>query len=503
MPPASKSLAAPIWGKHLSQSPDEAFVAFCAGRDVLPLPMADAELFPFDLWTNRAHAIMLNKQGILDKQVLAAILAGLAELEAEWAAGRFLLDPAREDVHVNIEAALSERKGAEAGGRLHTGRSRNDQVATDMRLFLRGACLDWGDALAALAATLLDQAQLHIATVMPGFTHMQPAMLTTWAHWLCAHGQALCRDLERVRLAYDLCNRSPLGSGAAFGTSWPIDREFAAGLLGFARVELNTQDAIGARWEHEWQMASAFAAAMAHLSTLAQDLILLSHPYWGMLRLSDRHVSGSSIMPQKRNLDFAEVIRGKAAWTAGMVTGLLAIPKGAMSGYNRDTQITKYAALDVVRECRAAPAVLRAVIAGVTLDAQAIQARLGQGYLAAADFADVLARTLGIPFRAAYGLAATAVRLSGDAGTITPEAARRALAEAGHDPAPLHGMLADLADPARVVGWRTHTGAPAPKAMRTQIAELREQAARLSAFVPEQRAALDAAWLKCREWGTL
>jgi argininosuccinate lyase len=242
---------------------------------------------------------------------------------------------------------------------------------------------------------------------------------------------------------------------------------------------------------------------MAHLSSLSQDLILLSHPYWGMLRLSDKHVSGSSIMPQKRNLDFAEVIRGKTAWTAGMVTGLLAIPKGAMSSYNRDSQITKYAALDVVRECRAAPTVLQHVIEGVTVDEKAIKARLGQGFLAAADFADMLARALDLPFRAAYGLAATAVRLSGDAGTITPDAARQALSDAGHSAAPVQTILADLSDPSRVVSWRKHTGAPAPEAVKQQIAWLRADTQRLTAFIPEQRTALDAAWKRCREWDTL
>jgi argininosuccinate lyase len=490
----------PIWGKHLSQDPDAVLVQFCAGRDVTPLPMADAELLPFDLWTNRAHAIMLHRQGILDRGALVAILEGLTELEEEWNSGRFVLDPAMEDVHVNVEQFLSQRKGEGVGGRLHTGRSRNDQVATDMRLFLRAACLDWGESLSALAETLLGQAEQHAETVMPGFTHMQPAMATTWGHWLSAHAQALGRDLERARLAFDLCNRSPLGAAAGFGTSWPIDRELTAELLAFERVEANTLDAIGSRWEHEWQAASAYAAAMAHLAVLAQDLILLSHPYWGLLRLDDRHVSGSSIMPQKRNPDFAEVIRGKSAWAAGMVTGLLAIPKGGMSGYNRDSQLTKYAVLDVVRECRAAPIVVKAVLERLVVNGEAMREKLGQGFLAATDLADTLARQLGLPFRGAYDLAAAAVRFSGDAGAVTEAATAQAFRAAGHPTEALRPILADLADPAHVVALRRHTGAPAPEAVRRQVAALREELRGLASFIPEQRERIDAAWRKCEEY---
>jgi len=489
----------PLWGKHLAESPDEALVRFCAGRDVRPLPMADAELLPFDLWTNRAHAIMLERQGIVDRPTLAAMLEGLAQLEADWEAGVFELNPAKEDVHLNVETWLTEHKGPDIGGRIHTGRSRNDQVATDMRLFLRSACLEWGESLGSLIASLLDQGQAHAATVMPGFTHMQPAMITTWGHWLCAHVQALCRDLERLRLAYDLCNRSPLGSGAAFGTSWPIDRELTAELLAFERVEINTLDAIGARWECEWQVAQALAAAMTHLAVISQDLILLSHPYWGMIRLNDRHVSGSSIMPQKRNLDFAEIVRGKAAWAGGVASGLLGLAKGAMSGYNRDSQLGKYAALDLVRECREAPVVIRAVLDGLSIDAEKMRELLGQGYLAAADFADAIARKLGLPFRAAYDIAALAVRYSGSAGAIGEAAARQALRESGQDPSLVGQILGELGDPSRVVGWRQHTGAPSLAAMVKQIESLRDEAQRLCAFIPQERARMESAWRRCRD----
>ena len=489
-----------IWGGHLAAPPDELMVRFTAGRDVTPLPMADAELLPFDLWTNRAHAIMLQRQGIISAELLAAILAALGDLERDAAAGRFALDPALEDVHVNVERYVSLRAGSDVGGRLHTGRSRNDQIACDMRLYLRAAVLELGESLAALVDTLLLSAQAHAETVMPGFTHYQPGMITTWGHWLCAYAQALCRDLDRCRHAFELVNRSPLGAAAAFGTSWPIDRELTARLLAFDRPEDNTLDAITARWENEAQIAGTYAMAMNHLTLVSQDLILLAHPYWGMVTLPDAYVTGSSIMPQKRNPDLAEVIRGKTAWVHGMVTGLLAMPRGLMSGYNRDTQVTKYAIMDVVRECQPAPVVLRGLLQGITVHAERMRERLDQGFIAAADFADVLARTLGLPFRACYDIAAVAVRKSGNAGHITEKAAREALREAGHDPAAAASVLADLGDPLRIVAWRKHTGAPAPDVVREQIKRLRGELTERSGFVASRKAAIEQAHTHCRDF---
>ena len=491
---------AQIWGRHLDQPPDRRMLEFCAGRDVVAVPMADVALLPFDLWTNRAHAIMLGRQAIVPEELAAKMLAALTELEAAWEAGRFRLDPPLEDVHVNVERFVSDRAGAEAGGRLHTGRSRNDQVTCDMRLYLRAALLEFGAGLEALARWLVQEAPAHAETVMPGFTHTQPAMPTTWGHWLCSYAQALLRDLERIRHAFDQVNRSPLGAAAAFGTSWPIDREFAAELLGFERVDGNTLDSISSRWEHEAQAAQVYALAMSHLAVMAQDLILLSHPYWGLVRLADAYVTGSSIMPQKRNPDFAEVIRGKCAWLGGMVAGLLAQPKGWMSGYNRDSQLSKYAILDVVRECQPAPLVMRGALAALTVNREAMREALGRGYLDATDFADGLARALEVPFRAAYDIAATAVRLSGDAGRIQPDAARRAVQESGYPAEAARRALADLADPARLVALRRHTGSPAPDAVRAQAAALAKELDQLSYALESRRARLETAWQRCRNW---
>ena len=243
-----------------------------------------------------------------------------------------------------------------------------------------------------------------------------------------------------------------------------------------------------------------FALAMDHLATMAQDLILLSHPYWGFVRLADAYVTGSSIMPQKRNPDFAEAIRGKCAWLGGMVAGLLALPKGGMSGYNRDSQASKYAILDIVRECRAAPLVMAGALDTLTVEREAMREALGRGFLDATDFADRVAQELKLPFRAAYDVAALAVRGAGNAGRILPAAAERALAEAGHPPERARAILADLSDPARLVASRRHTGSPAPDAVRAQIQALGSELDAAARSLAALRAKVEAAWQRCREW---
>lgn len=489
-----------IWGNHLKESPDELMVRFCAGRDVTELPMADAALLPYDVWTNRAHAIMLFRRGIIAEKHITAILKALRALEREFESGKFTLDPALEDVHVNVERYVSRRAGADAGGRLHTARSRNDQVACDMRLFMRDQLLELGAGVGLLAHELLEQAREHSDTLMPGFSHHQPAMITTWGHWLGAHVQALCRDLERIHNAYDLVNRSPLGAVAGFGTSWPIDREAAAGLLAFASVDYNTLDCISARWEHEAEVAHVCSMVMTHFSVLAQDLILLSHPYWGMLTLGDAYVTGSSVMPQKRNPDLAEIIKGKTALTVGIATGLLGTAHGAMSGFNRDSQITKYAVMDVLRECLPAPTVLQGAMASLTVHKEVMTERLNQGFLAAADFADSLSRELGLPFRTAYDITAGAVRHSGSEGVITPQAAAAALDEAGHGAKLPPNLLSRISDPQQAVQARQHTGAPAKLPVRIHVEAYHWRLSGLTDFISKQKRAIERAQDACREF---
>ena len=471
---------AQVWGNHLKNSPNEQNILFCAGRDVQPLPMADELLLPYDIWTNRAHCIMLHKQGLIPSASLSCILAGLNKLEKLVKAGNFSLDPSKEDVHINVEAFVTENQGAEAGGRMHIGRSRNDQSACDMRLYLRAVGLSLFDSVKNLAASLLVQAEKNKESVMPGFTHYQPAMVTTWGHWMCAYVQGLCRDLERLAFAISLVNRNPLGAAASFGTSWPIDGQLTTELLAFEKIDTNTLDCIVSRWENEAQMAHAGSMLMNHLSIMSQDLIFLSHPYSRLLQLDDNYVTGSSIMPQKKNPDFAEVIKSKASLAHGYLSSLLGIQKGSLSGYNRDTQVTKYLIMDLIRECESAPVILRGVFESLSINTEKMKKQCETGFMNSVDIADHLARTLELPFRECYHLLSRAVKLSEPDTKITNSALKKTLAEFGH-PTEIAQDLELFHDPRKLIDQRKHQGSPSPEQTSLQILELSGQLKSLSA----------------------
>ena len=458
-----------VWGSHLQSSPAEENVLFCAGRDVQPLPMADMALLPYDLWTNRAHAIMWYEEGVLPKDVLTKILRGLSQLEESFLNGDFELDQKLEDVHINVEAFVTRQQGEEVGGWMHIGRSRNDQAACDTRLFLRDALLRQSKSLEILIRTLLTQAAEHTETVMPGLTHYQPGMLTSWGHWLCSHAQALLRDLERVKFLLLPINRNPLGAAASFGTSWCPNRNRTTELLAFSEPELNTLDCISARGELEGQVAQGYSVMMNHLSLLAQDLIFLSHSYVGMLGLPDAFVTGSSIMPQKKNPDFAEVIKGKTALAHGLLQSLLGVPKGMVSGYNRDSQVCKYLVMDVIRECEPAPNILSGVMSELEVRKEVMQNRCNEGFMNSVDLADSLSRNHGIPFRKCYHLLAKAVRLSSPCQYITKKALQSTLDDEKSGITFSDEDFAALQSPIAVLTKRDHLGSPAPERVREQI----------------------------------
>ena len=473
-----------IWGNHLKNQTDEQNVLFCAGRDVQELPMADELLLPYDIWTNRAHCIMLERQGLIPIASLTKILTGLSQLEKLIETGDFSLDPAKEDVHINVEAFVTEKQGADAGGRMHIGRSRNDQSTCDMRLYLRSVGINLFDSVKSLADSLLVQAEEHTESVMPGFTHYQPAMVTTWGHWLCSYVQGLCRDLERLSLSISLVNRNPLGAAAAFGTSWPIDRMLTTELLAFAKVDSNTLDCIVSRWENEAQLAHAGAMLMNHLSIVSQDLIFLSHPYSGLLKLDDNYVTGSSIMPQKKNPDFAEVIKSKASLAHGFLSSLLGIQKGSLSGYNRDTQVTKYLIMDLIRECEAAPCILQGVFESLTVNTEKMKKQCEIGFMNAVDIADHLARKLELPFRECYHLLSCAVKLSEPETKITSAALQKTLSEFGH-PTEIVKDLEQFHDPQKLIDQRQHHGSPSTEQTSLQIEELSGELKSLSVPIDE------------------
>jgi len=350
---------------------------------------------------------MLAAQRILSRRDLAAIERGLAQIRREIAAGRFRWSLDAEDVHLNIERRLTALVG-DAGKRLHTARSRNDQVATDLRLWLRGEIDAIQERLAQLLRALLEQAERHAATVMPGFTHLQVAQPITFGHHLLAYVEMLLRDRARLAACRRNLNQLPLGAAALAGTSFPIDRARVARALGFSGVCENSLDAVSDR-DFAIEFCACASIAMVHLSRLAEELVLWANPRFGFVRLPDRFCTGSSIMPQKKNPDVPELVRGKSARVFGDLVALLALMKSQPLAYNKDNQEDKEPVFDAVDTLSDSLAVFADLVAGLEAMPEAMRAALREGYATATDLADYLVRR-GLPFRDAHEAVARAVR---------------------------------------------------------------------------------------------
>jgi argininosuccinate lyase len=468
-------------------------VAYCAGWDVRERPMADAVLIPYDLWVNQAHALMLYRTGIIERSVHRKIQRALTAIESDWRNGRWKLDPTLEDVHVNIERAVGERAGDKAGGWLHTARSRNDQSTTDMRLFVRDALLDFQRELIALLLELIRQARKHVGSLMPGLSHTQPAAVTTFGHVLCAHAEALLRDAEQMQATFQAVNQCPLGAAAGYGTSWPINRAAVARFLGFAGVQQNSLDCVSSRWEIEARFVADLAFAAGHLSLLAQDLIFWSMPWVGFVTFDDRYVTGSSIMPQKRNPDFAEVTRAKAAVVQGALQSLFALGKGMVSGYNRDSQWSKYLVMSAVEELGETPTIFREVIESLTVHKRHMAAATEHDFLVAVELADLIAQRARLPFRKSYEIVAGLVRECEPAGRFTAEAVERALAAHRLQGKIRRAEWQAAIKPARAVQARKSLGGSAPSAVRDNIKQLGSAAAKLRRWNARQQNAIEQA----------
>ncbi|MGI8906083.1 MAG: argininosuccinate lyase [Candidatus Sumerlaeaceae bacterium] len=471
-----------FWGERLKESPEMRNIAYCAGRDVSERPMADAVLAPFDLWQNRAHVAMLAKQKIITPAVAKNISRGLNELERRMKSGKFRLNPDKEDIHTNIEHFVAEFVGADFSGTMHTGRSRNDQTTTVVRMFVRDRLLHFGVALAELIEQILRAAEKLVDVSVAGYTHYQPASVTTMGHWFASYAQALLRDLERVMASYERVNVCPLGAAASFGTSWPIDRAYTAKLLGFRAVQENTLDCITNRWEMEADAACAVEFAMTHLSIIAQDLILLSTPQFGIIEIADRYVTGSSIMPQKRNPDFAEVTRAKATLVQNLTSSLFGIARGALSGYNRDTQWTKYLILDLFDEVQDAPVIFAGVFKTLKVNAERAEQSARENFVNAVDVADALAQESGLPFRTSYEITSRAVKLSEGQGAIDIRIMKKLAAEAG-----AKKLRLNVGSPAQIASRKKHAGGPAPATVRKQLQQMHGRNAELSAQMNNNR----------------
>jgi argininosuccinate lyase len=390
----------PTWSARFSEPVDERVKRFTASVGF------DRRLAKYDIAGSRAHARMLAARGILSRRDLAAIQRGLGRVEREIESGRFRWSLDAEDVHLNIERRLTALVG-DAGKRLHTARSRNDQVATDVRLWLRDEIDDLRGLIADLARALLDQAERHAALVMPGFTHLQVAQPVTFGHHLLAYVEMLERDRERLNEVRSRVNRLPLGAAALAGTSFPIDRNRVARELGFEGLCENSLDAVSDR-DFAIEFCAAAALVMVHLSRFAEELVLWSSPRFGFVRIPDAYCTGSSIMPQKKNPDVPELVRGKTGRVFGHLVALLALMKAQPLAYNKDNQEDKEPLFDTVDTLRDCLAVFAGLVAGLEPRAAAMRAAALEGHATATDLADYLVRK-GVPFRDAHEVVARAV----------------------------------------------------------------------------------------------
>jgi len=460
-----KSAAAnPLWGGRFAEGATEimerinASVAF------------DHRLAQHDIRGSKAHAAMLAQQGIISGEDNTAIQNGLDQIADEIAAGNFVFDPALEDVHMNVEARLKALIG-EPAGRLHTGRSRNDQVATDMRLWLRDTLDAVEGGLRDLQAALLDQAQARAGTIMPGFTHLQPAQPVTFGHHLLAYVEMFGRDRGRLADARRRMNESPLGAAALAGTSFPIDRENTAAALGFDRPASNSMDTVSDR-DFCLEFLAAGSIAAVHLSRLAEELVLWTSPAFGLMRLPDGLTTGSSIMPQKRNADAAELVRGKTGRVIGALVSLLTMLKGLPMTYGKDMQEDKEPVFDAAETLMLAIPASTAMIAGLVVDKEAMRAMTAQGFLTATDLADWLVRVLGLPFREAHHVSGSLVKMAEDAGCGLEDLSLESMQQVE---ARIDASIFDVLTVEASVSSRTSFGGTAPERVAEAVAEARDR----------------------------
>jgi argininosuccinate lyase len=412
---------------------------------------------------------MLGAAGILSRRDVAAIVRGLKRIQAEIEAGRFQWSVDAEDVHLNIERRLTALIG-DAGKRLHTGRSRNDQVATDLRLWLRAEIDAIRALLGELVRVLLDQASRHAGLAMPGFTHLQVAQPVTFGHHLLAYVEMFLRDRERLADCRGRVNRLPLGAAALAGTTFPIDRERVARELGFEAVCENSLDAVSDR-DFAIEFSSAAALVMVHLSRLSEELVLWSSPRFGFVRLPDRYCTGSSIMPQKKNPDVPELVRGKSGRVFGGLVALLTLMKAQPLAYNKDNQEDKEPLFDVTDTVRDSLAVFVGMMKDLEPVPEAMRAALLEGHATATDLADYLVRK-GVPFRDAHEVVARAVReaeLAGcDLASLPLATLRKFSPKIGSD---VKRILA----PEGSLAARRHIGGTAPAQVAKAIARARKR----------------------------
>lgn len=450
-----------LWGGRFAQATDTLLESYSASEHY------DRRLYAHDIRGSKAHARMLGQQGVLSSEDVDAIIKGLDAIQAEIEAGEFPWDPALEDVHMNIEARLTNRIG-DAGKRLHTGRSRNDQVATDIRLYMRDAIDELNAVLIEFRRTLIGLAEREAATIFPGYTHLQSAQPVTAGHHLLTWEAMMARDCERLIDLRKRVNRSPLGAAALAGTSYPIDREMTATELGFAAVIDNSLDAVSDR-DFAIEFCAAASLLMMHFSRISEELVLWANPQFGMVQLPDAFCTGSSIMPQKKNPDVAELARGKTGRTYGALMALLTLMKGQPLAYNRDNQEDKEPLFDALDTAMSTSQIMAAMLAELRFVPEKCRAAAAQGYPTATELADYLVRK-GVPFRDAHEQVGKTVALAVDKNV---DLAELALEEIQQN-APL--ATADVFEVLTLEGAvaaRDHIGGCAPQQVRAAAGRAR------------------------------
>ncbi len=462
--PAPEAGANVMWGGRFCGAPAAAMERINASIAF------DRRLYAQDIAASKAHCTMLVSQGILSDQDGEAILRGLDTISREIEAGEFAFKTALEDIHMNVEARLAELIG-EAAGRLHTARSRNDQVATDFRLWLRQAIDSLEARVREMQAALIDQAEAHAATVMPGYTHLQAAQPVTLGHHLLAYVEMLGRDRGRLRDCRARLNECPLGAAALAGTSFPIDRDATAAALGFDRPAANSIDAVSDR-DFALEFLAAGAILATHLSRLAEEIVIWCSEGFGFVTLSDAYTTGSSIMPQKRNPDAAELVRAKAGRVIGALMALLAVMKGLPLAYGKDMQEDKEPVFDASDTLALSLAAGAGMVRDMRPDAAALKAAAEAGHLSATDLADWLVRGLGLPFREAHHVTGAMVRRAEARGCrlcdlplAEMQAVEPRITEAVYEVLPVE----------RAVESRTSFGGTAPRNVRAAVAAARER----------------------------
>jgi argininosuccinate lyase len=446
-----------MWGGIFGQEPDAILEAINASIDF------DRHLYAQDIAGSKAHAAMLAKQGIITAEDAKNIARGLDTILSEIESGEFKFSRALEDIHTHVEARLHDLIGT-AAGRLHTARSRNDQVATDLRLYVRDTIERLDGSLAGLQLALAEKALEQADTVMPGFTHLQPAQPVTFGHHLLAYVEMLSRDRGRLADARKRLNESPLGAAALAGTSFPIDRDATAQALGFDRPAANSLDAVSSR-DFLLETLAAASIAAIHLSRFAEEIVNWSSPAFGFIRLSDRFTTGSSIMPQKRNPDAAELVRGKTGRIVGAFVQLCIVMKGLPLAYAKDLQEDKEVTFDALSTLSLLVAAMTGMVKDMQPDEKRMKAAAGEGYSTATDLADWLVQRLSLPFRDAHKITGKIVARASETGIALH---RLPLAEMQAIEPRITEEVFSVLSVARSVKSRRSFGGTAPGNVRTQ-----------------------------------